>query len=128
MIHSRDAAQDTLDLLKKYQPKGIVHCFSGSAEMAQEVVKLGMYVGFTGVITFKNARRSLEIIEWLPMDRIMVETDAPYLTPEPFRGKRNDFGYVHFVSEKIAELKGITPEEAARITTENGRRFFRIDR
>jgi TatD DNase family protein len=87
---------------------------------------MGWMLSFTGVITFKNARKALEVIQWLPLDRIMIETDSPYLTPEPHRGKRNDSGYVHFVSEKIAELKGITPEEAARITTENARRFFNI--
>ena len=83
-------------------------------------------LSFTGVITHKNARKSLEVIDWLPMDRVMIETDSPYLTPEPFRGKRNDSGYVHLVAETVAWVKGITPEEAAELTLENGKRFFKI--
>ena len=90
------------------------------------LVKLGWMLSFTGSITFKNARKAPEIIAWLPMERIMVETDSPYLTPVPYRGKRNDSGYVRLVAEKIAEIKGLDPEEVARITLENGRRFFRI--
>ena len=93
----------------------------------RELQKLGWMLSFTGVITYKNARKALEVIEWLPMDRIMVETDSPYLTPEPFRGKRNDSGKVHLVAEAIARVKGMDPEEAARITLENGTRFFRIE-
>ena len=83
-------------------------------------------LSFTGVVTYKNARKSLEVIEWLPMDRIMIETDSPYLTPEPFRGKRNDSGKVHLVAETIARVKGLSPEEVAQITLENGKRFFNI--
>ena len=90
------------------------------------LVKLGWMISFTGVVTYKNARRSHEVIQWLPMDRIMIETDSPYLTPVPFRGKRNDSGYVHLVAETIAQLKGLDPEEVARITLENGKRFFRL--
>ena len=99
----------------------------GVLEDAKVLVKLGWMLSFTGVITYKNARKALEVIEWLPMDRIMVETDSPYLTPEPFRGKRNDSGKVHLVAEAIARVKGMDPEEAARITLENGTRFFRIE-
>ena len=102
------------------------HCYSGSLEDAKVLVKLGWMLSFTGSITFKNARKAPEIIAWLPMERIMVETDSPYLTPVPYRGKRNDSGYVRLVAEKIAEIKGLDPEEVARITLENGRRFFRI--
>ena len=104
--------------------------FARQLELAAELdlpVKLGWMLSFTGVITYKNARKALEVIEWLPMDRIMVETDSPYLTPEPFRGKRNDSGKVHLVAEAIARVKGMDPEEAARITLENGTRFFRIE-
>ena len=102
------------------------HCYSGSLEDAKVLVKLGWMLSFTGTITYKNARKALEVIQWLPMDRIMIETDSPYLTPEPFRGKRNDSGHVHLVAEKIAQIKGLEPDEAARITLENGKRFFRI--
>ena len=129
IVHNRDAHKDTLDIVRRFKDvQGVYHCYAGSIEDAKVLVKMGWMISFTGVITFKNARKALEVIRWLPLDRIMIETDSPYLTPEPFRGKRNDSGYVRFVSEKIAELKGITPEEAARITTENGRRFFNIPR
>jgi TatD DNase family protein len=94
--------------------------------MAQELTKLGWYVSFTGVVTFKNARRALEAVAATPMDRIMIETDAPYLSPVPYRGRRNHSGYVPEVAKKIAEIKGMTLEEVAKITTENGKRFFRI--
>lgn len=94
--------------------------------MAQELVRLGWYLSFTGVVTFKNARRALEVIAAVPMERIMIETDCPYLAPVPYRGKRNHSGYVPKVAEKIAEIKGLSTEEVAAITMENGRRFFRI--
>lgn len=119
VIHSRDAAQDTMDLLKKYQPKGIVHCFSGSAEMSKDVVKLGMYVGFTGVITFKNARRAIEAASEVPLNRLLIETDCPYMAPEPFRGKRCDSTMIERMATKLAEIKGISPQEMANITCEN---------
>jgi len=127
IVHNRDAHKDTMDIVRRYKDvRGVCHCYAGGIEDAKILVKMGWMLSFTGVITFKNARRALEIIKWLPMEHIMIETDSPYLTPEPFRGKRNDSGYVHLVSEKIAELKGISPEETARITTENARRFFNI--
>ncbi len=127
IVHNRDAHKDTLDIVRQFKDvPGVYHCYAGGIEDAKVLVKMGWMLSFTGVITFKNARKALEVIRWLPLERIMIETDSPYLTPEPFRGKRNDSGYVRFVAEKIAELKGITPEEAARITTENGRRFFNI--
>ncbi len=128
IVHNRDAHKDTLDIVRQFKDvPGVYHCYAGSIEDAKVLVKMGWMLSFTGVITFKNARKALEVIRWLPLDRIMIETDSPYLTPEPHRGKRNDSSYVHFVSEKIAELKGITPEEAARITYENGKRFFNIN-
>lgn len=105
---------------------GVFHCFSGSAEMAVELVKLGWYVSFTGVVTFKNARRALEAIEAVPMDRIMIETDAPYLAPVPYRRQAQSLGIVPKVAEKIGEIKGLSTEEVAAITMENGKRFFRI--
>ena len=128
VVHEREAHGDGMEIVRKWADRvpGVFHCFSGSAEMAQELVKLGWYVSFTGVVTFKNARRALEAIEAVPMDRIMIETDAPYLAPVPYRGKRNHSGYVPKVAEKIAEIKGLTTEEVAAITMENGKRFFRL--
>ena len=126
VIHNRDAHQDTLELLKKYRPKGIMHCFSGSAELAQEVVRLGMYVGFTGVITFKNARKAVEAAAAVPLERLLVETDCPYMAPEPYRGKRCDSTMLHRMVEKLGELKGISPQEMADITWENACRIYGI--
>lgn len=128
IIHERDAHQDGLAIVKEWadQVQGVFHCFSGSAEMAKEIVKLGWYVSFTGVVTFKNARRALEAVEAVPLDRIMIETDCPYMAPTPYRGKRNHSGYVGKVAEKIAEIKGLTVEAVAEATMENGKRFFRI--
>lgn len=128
VIHNRDAHQDTLELLKKYRPKGIMHCFSGSAELAQEVVRLGMYVGFTGVITFKNARKAVEAAAAVPLERLLVETDCPYMAPEPYRGKRCDSTMLHRMVEKLGELKGISPQEMADITWENACRVYGISK
>ena len=127
IVHDREAHQDCLEAVKQH-PKltGVYHCYSGSLEDAKILVKLGWMLSFTGVITYKNARKSLEVIQWLPLDRIMIETDSPYLTPEPFRGKRNDSSKVHLVAEVIARVKGLSLEEAAQITLENGTRFFKI--
>ena len=126
--HDREAHQDCLEVVKAHpNVKGVYHCYSGSLEDAKTLVKLGWMLSFTGVVTYKNARKSLEVLEWLPMDRIMIETDSPYLTPEPFRGKRNDSGHVHLVAETIARVKGMDPEEVACITLENGKRFFGIE-
>lgn len=128
VIHEREAHEDGLSIVRKWADKvpGVFHCFSGSAEMAKEIVKMGWYISFTGVLTFKNARRALEAAAAVPLDRLMIETDSPYMAPTPYRGKRNHSGYVGKVAEKLAEVKGISPEEAARITLENGKRFFRI--
>ena len=127
IIHDREAHQDCLSIVREYPGvRGVYHCYSGSLEDAKVLVKLGWMLSFTGVVTYKNARKSLEVIQWLPMDRIMIETDSPYLTPEPFRGKRNDSGKVHLVAEKIAQVKNMEAEEVARITLENGKRFFNI--
>ena len=127
VIHQREGMEDCLSVVRRYPDlQGVFHCYSGSAESAKEILKRDWYLGFTGVITFKNARRSLEIIVWLPMENIMVETDAPYLTPEPFRGKRNDSAKVRYMIETIAKAKNMDPEEVARITLENGKRFFNI--
>lgn len=128
IVHDREAHQDCLDVVAQYPDvTGVFHCFSGSVETAKTLVSMGWMLSFTGVVTYKNARKALEVLEWLPTDRIMIETDAPYLTPEPFRGKRNDSTHVHLVCEKIAHIKGLSFDEMARITTENAKRFYRIE-
>lgn len=127
IVHDRDAHHDCLDIVRAHpNVTGVYHCYSGGVEDAKTLMKLGWMISFTGSITFKNARRALEVIDLLPMDRMMIETDSPYMSPEPFRGRRNDSGRVHLVAEAIARRKGLDPEEVARITLENGKRFFRI--
>lgn len=128
VIHDRDAHKDILDTLKsiKMVSSGVVHCFSGSVEMAKEILKRDLYLGFDGPITFKNARVALEVLEYTPLDRILIETDAPYLTPAPFRGKRNNSMYLTYVIEKIAEIKKMTPDEIAEITFQNAKTLFHI--
>ena len=127
IVHDRDAHGDCLEITRRYpEVTGVYHCYAGSAEMARELVKLGYYISFTGVITFKNARKALEVAVEVPIERLMVETDAPYMAPEPYRGRRNSSLYVHRMAEKIAEIKGMDADEVARITTENGRRLFGI--
>lgn len=126
IIHSRDAWDDTLSILKDHRPNAVVHCFSGSAEMAREVLKLGMYVGFTGVLTFKNAKKALKALAEVPVDRLLLETDCPYMAPEPFRGKRCDSSMTAFTAAKAAEIKGLDVQELINITNENGRKFYRI--
>lgn len=125
-IHDREAHADTLEFLKQYRPTGVVHCFSGSWEMAQEILKLGMYLGIGGVVTFKNARHVVEVAEKMPMERLVLETDAPYMAPVPHRGKRNDSREIRFVAEKIAELRGISTEEVLEITRQNAKTLFGI--
>ena len=128
IVHDREAHGDSLAIIKEFpQIRGVFHCFSGSAEMAKELVKLGWMVSFTGVLTYKNARKAIEAAQAVPLDRIMIETDRPYMSPIPHRGKRNDSGYVRYVCEKLAEIKGISFEECARITLENGKRFYGIN-
>ena len=127
IVHDRDAHHDCLDIVRAHpNVTGVYHCYSGGVEDAKTLMKLGWMISFTGSITFKNARRALEVIDLLPMDRMMIETDSPYMSPEPFRGRRNDSGRVLLVAEAIARRKGLDPEEVARITLENGKRFFRI--
>ena len=127
IVHDREAHADSLSIIRAFpQVRGVFHCFSGSAEMARELVKLGWMVSFTGVLTYKNARRAVEAAQAVPLDRIMIETDSPYMAPVPHRGKRNDSGYVRHVCEKLAELKGVSFEACARITLENGKRFYGI--
>jgi TatD DNase family protein len=128
VVHERDAHQDGMDIIRQFPDvTGVFHCYSGSAEMARQLTKLGWYIGFTGVLTFKNARKAVESAQAIPLDRIVIETDCPFMSPEPFRGKRNDPSRVRYVAQKLAELRGITAEEAERITFENGKRLYRID-
>lgn len=128
IIHDRDAHEDSLKLVRDYpNVRGVFHCYSGSVEDAKTLVKLGYLISFTGTITFKNARRAPEVIRWLPLEHIMVETDAPYMAPTPFRGKRCDSTMVYRMAETIAEIKGLPLEEVIRATTENGKRLFGIE-
>ena len=127
IIHEREAHEDGLKIIDEFpEVRGVFHCYSGSAEMAKELVRRGYYVGFTGVLTFKNARRAVEAAAAVPIERIVLETDSPYMSPEPFRGKRNDPGRVYRMAEKLAEIRGLSVEEIHRITVENGKRLYRI--
>ena len=127
IIHDREAHGDCLEIVKHYPKlRGVFHCYSGSPEMAAELLKDGWYLGFDGPVTYKNARRQLEVLEMCPLDRILVETDSPYMTPVPHRGERNDSRMLAFIVEKIAEVKNVTPCEAAQITKENGMKLFKI--
>lgn len=126
IVHDREAHEDTMNLLKKYKPRGVVHCFSGSAEMAKEVLKLGMYIGLGGAVTFKNARKPLEVAEIVPDDRLLLETDCPYMTPVPFRGKRNSSDLISYTAEKIAEVRNTDVQNLIDTTTQNARLLFGI--
>lgn len=126
IVHDREAHGDTMEILKKHRPKGVLHCFSGSPETATEVLKLGMYIGLGGALTFKNARKAVEVAQMLPLDRLLLETDCPYMAPVPMRGKRNNSGYIPFIAEKVAEIKGIDPQSVLDVTTENTKRLFNI--
>ncbi len=129
IVHDRDSHGDVMDIFKKNNIKqvgGVLHSFSGSIEMAKECLKLGLYISISGPITFKNAVKTVEVVKEIPIDMLLIETDSPYLTPVPYRGKRNYPGYVRYVAEKIAEIKGISIEEVAQKTMENGKRFFNI--
>ena len=127
IVHERDAHEDGMAIVREFpNVKGVFHCYSGSAEMAKQLVDMGWYIGFTGVLTFKNARKALEVASSIPLARLVLETDCPYMAPEPFRGKRNDPGKLYRMAEKLAELRGLTVEEIHAITVENGRRLYRI--
>lgn len=126
IIHDRDAHEDTLRLLQEYRPKGVLHCFSGSVEMLREVTALGLYIGLGGVVTFKNARRPVEAAQAVPADRLLLETDAPYMAPVPFRGQRCDSAMIAVTAERIAQLRGISTEDLLEKTTENTCRLFGI--
>ena len=127
IVHDREAHGDSLDIVRDYSElRGVCHCFSGSVEMASELLKRGWYLGFDGPITYKNARKAIEVLEFCPLDKIVIETDSPYLTPVPNRGKRNDSRQLEFVVNKIAEIKGINADEVENITFENGKKLFGI--
>lgn len=126
IVHSRDATEDTMNILKKYKPSGVVHCFSGSAETAREIIKLGMYIGFTGVITFRNAKKAVRSLEAVPVERLLLETDCPYMSPVPFRGKRCDSSMIAYTAEKASEIKGIPVQELLDITCRNGMELYGI--
>lgn len=127
IVHDREAHGDSLAIVREFpQVRGVFHCFSGSAEMARELVRLGWMLSFTGVLTYKNARKAVEAAQAVPLDRLMIETDSPYMAPVPHRGKRNDSGYLPHICGKLAEIKGVSPGECAAITLENGKRFFGI--
>lgn len=127
IVHDREAHGDSLAIVKEFpHVRGVFHCFSGSAEMARELVGLGWMISFTGVLTYKNARRALEAAAAVPLDRLMIETDSPYMAPVPCRGQRNDSRNLPYICEKLAEIKGVSAEDCARITLENGKRFFQI--
>lgn len=127
VIHERKAHEDGLRIIDEFPDvKGVFHCFSGSYEMAKELIKRGWCIGFTGVVTFKNAHKAVEVAQNIPLDRILIETDCPYMAPEPFRGRRCDPSLVPYVAKKIADLRGIPAEEVARATESNARRVFRL--
>lgn len=128
IVHERDAHADGMTVVRHFpEVTGVFHCYSGSLEMARELVERGWYIGFTGVLTFKNARRALEVAAGLPLDRIVLETDCPYMSPEPFRGKRNDPGRLYRMAEALSALRGLPVEEIETITMENGKRLYRLE-
>lgn len=128
IVHEREAHGDAMDIVMRHPDvRGVFHCFSGSKEMALWLVERGWYIGFTGVLTFKNARRAIEAAQALPLERILIETDCPYMAPEPYRGRRNDSRFVPLVAAKLAELRGLTPEEAGEITAANAKRLYGIE-
>ena len=127
IVHEREAHEDGMAVVREFPDvTGVFHCYSGSAEMARQLVDKGWYIGFTGVLTFKNARKAIETAQALPLERIVLETDCPYMAPVPHRGKRNDPGYLCHMAEKLAEIRGLSLEEIHQITFENGKRLYRI--
>ena len=127
IVHERDAHEDGMKIVEEFPDvTGVFHCYSGSYEMARWLIARGWYIGFTGVLTFKNARKAIEVASQIPLDRIVLETDCPYMSPEPFRGKRNDPGKLYRMAERLAEIRGLPLEEIHRITMENGKNLYRI--
>ena len=126
VVHDREAHGDTFELLRRYRPKALVHCFSGSVELMREAVRLGCYISLGGVVTFKNARQSVEVAAEIPLDRLLLETDAPYMAPVPFRGKRCDSSMITFAAERIAALRGVGVQELLDLTRENAEAFYEL--
>ena len=128
IVHERDAHADGMQIVSEFPTVGgVFHCYSGSLEMAKWLIDRGWYIGFTGVLTFKNAKKAIEVAANIPLDRLVLETDCPYMAPEPFRGKRNHPGYLYRMAQRLAEIRGMDVEEIHRITLENGKRLYRID-
>lgn len=128
IVHEREAHEDGMNIISEFpEVTGVFHCYSGSLEMAKQLISRGWYIGFTGVLTFKNARKAVEVAANLPLDRIVLETDCPYMSPEPFRGRRNDPGKLYRMAERLAEIRGLSLEEIHAITMENGKRLYRIE-
>ena len=128
IVHERNAHDDGMRIAKEFKDvTGVFHCYSGSAEMARQLVDMGWYIGFTGVLTFKNARKAVETAERIPLERIVLETDCPFMAPEPFRGKRNDPGYLYRMAERLAEIRGISVDEVQAVTTANAKRLYRLE-
>ena len=127
IVHDRESHEDTLRLLRQYRPHGVVHCFSGSVEMAKECVALGLYIGLGGATTFKNARKPLEVAAAVPADRLLIETDCPYMAPVPFRGQRNDSALIPYAAQAIADARGVTPAEILAQTRANANRLFGLE-
>lgn len=127
IVHEREAHEEGMRIVEEFpQVTGVFHCYSGSLEMAKVLIRRGWYIGFGGVLTFKNARKAVEAASQIPLDRLVLETDCPYMSPEPFRGRRNDPGRLHLVAERLAQLRGLSAEEIENITLENGKRLYRI--
>lgn len=124
IIHSRNACAETMEILREYKPRGVMHCYSYGVETAREVVGLGMYIGFTGVLTFKNAKKAIAVCRETPIERLLLETDCPYMAPEPFRGQKSDSSMIAYTGAKMAEIKGVSTEEMIDMANENGKRLF----
>lgn len=127
LVHDREAHGDMYEILAQFKPKGILHCFSGSAEDAKRLVEQGMYIGFGGALTFNNARRAVQAAEAVPLDKILLETDCPYMAPQPFRGKENNSSYIIYTAQKLAEIKGLDTKEVLKVTAQNARRLFALE-
>lgn len=128
IVHEREAHEDGMKIVEEFPDvTGVFHCYSGSLEMAKVLIRRGWYIGFGGVLTFKNARKAVEVATQTPLERIVLETDCPYMSPEPFRGRRNDPGRLHLVAEKLAQLRGVSVDEIEMITLENGKKLYRIE-
>ena len=127
VVHDRQAHSDTLEIIKKYRPKGLIHCFSGNLEMAKELIGLGMFIGVGGIITFKNAGELINVVKNIPLESILLETDAPYLSPVPYRGKRCKSSYIKYVADKIADIKNISAKEVLNITRKNSLKLFNLE-